>query len=174
MSLSRNAFIGALGTLLAFAGAAQAAEDSMDTVLGKALFERLWVTAPSSTRAADGLGPLFNARACSSCHQGGGRAAVVLNDGDLPASAGLTLRVGAVKDGALAPHPLLGSQVQTFAVPGLKPESKLHVTFETHTETLGDGTTVELRRPRITIDSEDKLADLAWMSPRLAPDLHGT
>src|SRR5688500_12188071 len=173
MSLSRKAFIGAACALLASAGTGQAAEDSMDIVLGKALFERLWVTAPSSTKAADGLGPLFNARACSSCHQGGGRAAVSLQEGDLPASAGLTLRVGAAKDGALAPHPILGSQVQTFAVPGLKPESKLHVTFETHSETLSDGTTVELRRPRIRIDGQDMLADLAWISPRLAPDLHG-
>ncbi len=172
MSLLRNAFIGAIGAL-ALAGTAQAAEDSMDTVLGKALFERLWVSAPSSTKAADGLGPLFNARACSSCHQGGGRAAVSLQEGDLPPSAGLALRVGAVKDGMLVPHPLLGSQVQTFAVPGLKPESRLHVTFETHTETLSDGTAVELRRPRIRIDGEDRLADLAWISPRLAPDLHG-
>jgi CxxC motif-containing protein (DUF1111 family) len=173
MSLLRNAFIGTIGAL-ALAGTAQAAEDSMDTVLGKALFERLWVSAPSSTKAADGLGPLFNARACSSCHQGGGRAAVTLQEGDLPPSAGLALRVGAVKDGALVPHPVLGSQVQTFAVPGLKPESRLHVSFETHTETLGDGTAVELHRPRITIDGEDKLADLAWISPRLAPDLHGS
>jgi CxxC motif-containing protein (DUF1111 family) len=174
MSLSRKSFIGAAGALLAFAGTAQAAEDSMDTVLGKALFERLWVSAPSSTKAADGLGPLFNARACSSCHQGGGRAAVLLQEGDLPASAGLTLRVGAAKDGALVPHPILGSQVQTFAVPGLKPESKLHVSFETHAEALSDGTTVELRRPRIRIDGQDQLADLAWISPRVAPDLHGT
>lgn len=173
MSLSRKVFAATLGVSLAFAGAAGAAEDSMDTVLGKALFERLWVSAPSSTKAADGLGPLFNARACASCHQGGGRAAVALREGDLPASAGLTLRVGALKDGALAPHPLLGSQVQTFAVPGLTPESRLHVTFETHTESLADGTTIDLRRPRIRIDGEDRLTDLAWISPRLAPDLHG-
>jgi CxxC motif-containing protein (DUF1111 family) len=171
MSLSRKVFIGAACALLAFEGA-QAAEDSMDTVLGKALFERLWVSAPSSTKAADGLGPLFNARACSSCHQGGGRAAVVLQEGDLPPSAGLTLRVGAVKDGVLVPHPVLGSQVQTFAVPGLTPDGKLRVTFETHIETLVDGATVELRRPRIRIDGQDK--DLAWISPRLAPDLHGS
>src|SRR6185436_2713231 len=173
MSLSRKAFIVTTGVLLAFTGGAQAAEDSMDTVLGKALFERLWVSAPSSTKAADGLGPLFNARACSSCHQGGGRAKVSLQEGDLPASAGLTLRVGTAKDSTLVPHPLLGSQVQTFAVPGLKPESRLHVSFETHVETLSDGIAVELRRPRIRIDGQDQLADLAWISPRLAPDLHG-
>jgi CxxC motif-containing protein (DUF1111 family) len=174
MYASLKGFIALVGALLVFAGAAQAAEDSMDKVLGKALFERLWVSAPSSTKAADGLGPLFNARACSSCHQGGGRAAVVLQEGDLPASSGLTLRVGAMTDGKLVPHPILGSQVQTFAVPGLSPEGKLRITFETHTEQLADGTSVELRRPRIAIDGQQALGDLAWLSPRLAPDLHGS
>jgi len=161
------------GALLAFAGGAQAAEDSMDKVLGKALFERLWVTAPSSTKAADGLGPLFNARACSSCHQGAGRATVSLKEGDLPPSAGLTLRVGAEKDGKLVPHAILGGQVQTMAVPGVMSEGRLRATFETHTERLADGTTVELRRPRFAITGWEGLSDLAWMSPRLAPDLHG-
>jgi CxxC motif-containing protein (DUF1111 family) len=162
------------GALLAFAGSAAAAEDSMDKVLGKALFERLWVSAPSSTKAADGLGPLFNARACSSCHQGGGRATVSLQEGDLPPSAGLALRVGAVTDGKLAPHPLLGSQVQTMAVSGLAAEGNLRLSFEVHTERLADGTKVELRRPRFTIEGQQALGDLAWLSPRLAPDLHGS
>ncbi|HEY3149838.1 MAG TPA: di-heme oxidoredictase family protein [Dongiaceae bacterium] len=159
--------------LLALASGAQAAEDSMDKVLGKALFERLWVSAPSSTKAADGLGPLFNARACSSCHQGAGRASVVLKEGDLRPSAGLTLRVGAEKDGKLVPHVMLGEQVQTMAVAGVLPEGQLHVSFDTHTERLADGTAAELRRPRFTIKGWEGLKDLAWLSPRLAPDLHG-
>jgi CxxC motif-containing protein (DUF1111 family) len=146
----------------------------MDKVLGKALFERLWVSAPSSTKAADGLGPLFNARACSSCHHGAGRAAVSLKEGDLAPSAGYTLRVGAAKDGRLVPHPILGNQVQTMAVPGLPPEGKLSLAYETHTERLADGTAVELRRPRIAISGWNAQSDLAWLSPRMAPDLHGT
>jgi CxxC motif-containing protein (DUF1111 family) len=162
-----------LSGALALAGGAQAAEDSMDTVLGKALFERLWVSAPSSTKAADGLGPLFNARACSSCHQRAGGASVVLKDGDLPPGAGLTLRVGAEQDGKLVPHAVLGEQVQTMAVAGVMPEGQLHVSFDTHTERLADGTAVVLRRPRITITGRDGVRDLAWLSPRLAPDLHG-
>ncbi|WP_425479282.1 di-heme oxidoredictase family protein [Hoeflea halophila] len=36
--------------------------------LGNALFRKLWVSSPFSTLASDGLGPLFNARACQSCH----------------------------------------------------------------------------------------------------------
>jgi len=41
--------------------------------LGNALFRKLWVSSPSSTLASDGLGPLFNARACQSCHIKDGR-----------------------------------------------------------------------------------------------------
>jgi CxxC motif-containing protein (DUF1111 family) len=173
-ALPRAALVALAGALLASAGAAHAGEDAMDRVLGKALFERLWVSAPSSTKAADGLGPLFNARACSSCHQGGGRAAVSLQVGDLPASAGLTLRVGQIEGGRIVPHPKLGLQVQTMAVPALAPEGKLTLSFETHAERLADGTTIELRRPRFAIESRESASDLAWMSPRLAPDLHGS
>jgi CxxC motif-containing protein (DUF1111 family) len=41
--------------------------------LGNALFRKLWVSSPSSTQASDGLGPLYNARACQSCHLKDGR-----------------------------------------------------------------------------------------------------
>ncbi|HEX2335825.1 MAG TPA: thiol oxidoreductase, partial [Hyphomicrobiaceae bacterium] len=34
----------------------------LDFKLGNGLFRRQWVSAPSSTRTANGLGPLFNAR----------------------------------------------------------------------------------------------------------------
>ncbi|TIV60757.1 MAG: thiol oxidoreductase, partial [Mesorhizobium sp.] len=36
--------------------------------LGNALFRKNWVSSPSSTQASDGLGPLFNERACQNCH----------------------------------------------------------------------------------------------------------
>jgi len=41
--------------------------------LGNGMFRKLWVSSPSSTQASDGLGPLFNARACQSCHLKDGR-----------------------------------------------------------------------------------------------------
>src|SRR6185436_6799248 len=41
--------------------------------LGNALFRKLWVSSPSSTQASDGLGPLYNARSCQSCHIKDGR-----------------------------------------------------------------------------------------------------
>src|SRR3954454_16729946 len=58
----------------------------LDFEIGRGLFERQWAAAPSSTQAADGLGPLFNARSCVSCHTGGGRAAAYDTAGNvLPA-----------------------------------------------------------------------------------------
>ena len=39
-------------------------EDELNFRVGDGLFRKLWVSSPSSTRASDGLGPLFNARSC--------------------------------------------------------------------------------------------------------------
>ena len=48
-------------------------EREMDFKIGNGFFKRLWVSAPSSTQAADGLGPLYNARSCQRCHLKDGR-----------------------------------------------------------------------------------------------------
>src|SRR6476469_4206328 len=42
--------------------------------VGNNFFNDNWVTAPASTTGRDGLGPLFNAQSCSSCHFRDGRA----------------------------------------------------------------------------------------------------
>ena len=41
--------------------------------IGNAFFKQPWVIAPASTSARDGLGPLFNANTCQSCHVKDGR-----------------------------------------------------------------------------------------------------
>lgn len=111
---------------LALVRADTVGHDRLDVALGKALFERLWVAAPSSTAAADGLGPLFNGRSCASCHMGGGPARFVRRDGTLQAH-GLVVRV-AGPDGA--PHPELGAQIQDRAVPGLAAEARVDVALQ--------------------------------------------
>ena len=47
---------------------AQPFDASLDFEIGRNLFERNWVSAPSSASANDGLGPLFDAVSCSNCH----------------------------------------------------------------------------------------------------------
>ncbi|MBL1240434.1 MAG: thiol oxidoreductase, partial [OCS116 cluster bacterium] len=48
----------------------------MDYTLGRAMFKKLWAPAPSATQASNGLGPLYNARSCLSCHLKNGRGHV--------------------------------------------------------------------------------------------------
>src|SRR5882724_13057850 len=118
----------------------------LDFEIGRALFDRQWAAAPSSTQAADGLGPLFNARSCVSCHTGGGRGAAYDAGGNvLPA---LLFRLGVRGKGAgNYVDPVYGRQIQTSAVAGLAAEARAAITFEEHTVTLNDGTVVTLREP---------------------------
>src|SRR6185295_15943774 len=53
-----------------------------DFFVGNALFNRSWVTAPSSTVGSDGLGPVFNAPSCSGCHFKDGRGRPPLEAAD--------------------------------------------------------------------------------------------
>lgn len=138
------------------AEAVQAGHGGLDAAIGKALFERLWVGAPASTDAADGLGPLFNARSCAACHQGGRGARAVKRDGTLEIH-GLVVRAAAA-DGL--PHPELGQQIQDRALSGLAAEARISVRLEG-----------EALRVSATLHAEPHVP--AVFEVRLAPSLHG-
>ena len=67
------------------------AEEELIFGTGNSLFNQSWVTAPASTTARDGLGPLFNARSCSGCHFKDGRGRPPKFDGEK--SSGLLFRL---------------------------------------------------------------------------------
>jgi CxxC motif-containing protein (DUF1111 family) len=127
----------------------------LDAEMGLALFERPWVAAPSSTRASDGLGPLYNARSCAACHAGHGRAHPPAAGAALP--PGLVVRLAGAGG---APDPVLGAQVQPLATGGLPGEARVTLAWDHHDQTLPDGTVVDMRRPRVV------LADQGWGLPR--------
>ncbi|HSI42490.1 MAG TPA: di-heme oxidoredictase family protein [Xanthobacteraceae bacterium] len=100
-----------------------AAGDGLDRALGKALFERAWVPAPSSTRANDGLGPLFDARACASCHPRGAQRGMAAFDAEgRPEGFGLVLALLRA-DGA--PDPAYGRRLETMTLPGVPAEGEV-------------------------------------------------
>ncbi|WP_083656752.1 di-heme oxidoredictase family protein [Mongoliimonas terrestris] len=146
------------------------ATDDLQTFgLGNALFRKLWVAAPSSTQASDGLGPLYNARACDGCHINDGR-------GRSAGGEGFILRLATLSpDGAAAPHPLYGAQLQDRAAPGLPREGAVAVTWTEEPVTLADGTVVSLRRPTYAVAEpgygppDPPLV----VSPRVAPPMIG-
>ncbi len=115
-------------TLLVISGllAPAVSAEELDSVAGKALFDRKWVQAPASTDAADGLGPLFNAMSCASCHKNGNGARFSTIDGVLGV-AGFVVRLGDAKG---APDPVLGHQLQEHAIPGLMPEARIEPYLE--------------------------------------------
>ena len=57
-------------------------EERRAFAVGNNFFNDNWVTAPASTEGRDGLGPLFNAQSCSSCHEFDGRGAPPLSADD--------------------------------------------------------------------------------------------
>lgn len=148
-------------------------EQTLDFWVGRGLFRRLWVTAPSSTQAADGLGPLFNARSCMSCHPGNGRGETPQATEDAPDA--LVLHVDIPTDDGSRPDPTYGRQLQGSAVSGHAAEHRLAIRYRESPVTLADGTVVLLRQPEYRVEDlgYGPLHPQARLSPRIAPALIG-
>ena len=152
--------------------------------LGNGLFRKVWVSSPSSTQASDGLGPLFNARACQSCHLKDGRGHPPENGAD---ATSMFLRLArqaetveeqtavAAKQVLNLPDPTYGSQLQDLAVPGLPGEGKMTVAYEERPVTLGDGSTVSLRAPTYAVVrlASGPMHPDTTLSPRVTPPMIG-
>lgn len=160
-------------------------EQESDFNIGDSLFTKLWVSSPSSTQASDGLGPLFNARSCQSCHLKDGRGHPPVDENDSAISMFLRLSVpprtpeefAALEARTLLriPEPTYGGQFQDLAVPGLQAEGRMVITYEEEEVVLADGEVVSQRRPTYSV------ADLGYgemdpevmLSPRVAPPMIG-
>jgi len=142
--------------------------------IGDSFFTQNWVTAPASTDARDGLGPIFNAQACASCHLRDGRG-VPASTGD--GQLGLLIRLsipGESANGGPNPHPDYGDQLQDRSILGVPAEAELVISYTERGGTYEDGTTYSLRVPTYDLAGAPALpaADV-MMSPRLAPQVIG-
>lgn len=154
----------------------------MNFKLGNALFRKNWMAAPSSTKASDGLGPLYNARACQDCHLKDGRGHTPESPDDSRISMFLRLSIPSgspakdIKEWlATQPDPTYGGQLQDFGTPGHAAEGKMDVTYREIPVVLADGTQVSLRSPTYSISNPgygDFAPDL-MISPRVAPQMIG-
>ncbi len=146
-------------------------EQRMNFTLGEALFDKFWVAAPSSTKASDGLGPLFNARACQSCHIRNGRGRLPESNDEQPVGLALKLIDTARQMG----DPTYGNQLQLFASGVVKPEAKVAVSYRTEQVALRDGEHITLHHPTYEIHdlSHGPIANSIEISPRIAPPLIG-
>ncbi|WP_425475488.1 di-heme oxidoredictase family protein [Mesorhizobium quangtriensis] len=152
--------------------------------LGNALFRKLWVSSPSSTQASDGLGPLFNARACQSCHLKDGRGHPPEGNSDATsmflrlarqAETEEEKRLVAEHAAPNFPDPVYGGQLQDLAVPGLAGEGRMKISYEEMPVTLGDGISVSLRKPTYAVENlgYGPLDPRTTLSPRVTPQMIG-
>ena len=159
-------------------------EEEATFKLGNGIFRKVWVSAPSSTQASDGLGPLFNARACQNCHLKDGRGHPPEGAAD---STSMFLRLARVAEtaeekAAVADHrvpnfpdPVYGGQLQDLAVPGLTGEGRMQISYQEEPVTLGDGSAASLRRPTYSVANPayGPLGAATTLSPRVTPQMIG-
>lgn len=157
-----------------------------DFFVGRAFFRLPWVTAPASTKARDGLGPLFNGKTCLSCHARNGRGRAPISKDEpfqsalirlsipptTPQQYDIAQRLGAV------PEPNYGDQLQLHANPGIKPEASAQSVFINYTEISGqfnDGEPYTLLKPQLTLEqgAYGKFDDGLMTSVRVAPLMVG-
>lgn len=153
----------------------------LDFALGNGLFKKLWVTAPASTQSSDGLGPLYNARACQQCHFRDGRGHPPEGPDDPGVS--MVMRLSVPKSlvdethafFANAPEPTYGVQLQDKSIAGVAAEGRVAITYETQPVIMGDGTVVELQKPIYALRdlAYGDLHPEAQISPRIAPQMIG-
>jgi CxxC motif-containing protein (DUF1111 family) len=159
----------------------------LDFKIGNSTFRRNWVSAPSSTNASDGLGPLFNSRGCQNCHLKDGRGHPPFSS-DVPDDSGSMLvrlsvpaATEAEKDDLAAhsvnsiPDPTYGGQLQDRAIQGFAAEGKLKIDYTEREVKLAGGEVVKLREPsyRLTDVAYGPIAPEIMISPRVAPPMIG-
>jgi CxxC motif-containing protein (DUF1111 family) len=145
--------------------------------LGDSFFTQNWVTAPASTKARDGLGPLFNAQACASCHVLDGRGAPPKDEND-NATRGLLVRLsipGDTPNGSPKPEPNYGDQFQDRGVQGVDAEGRVVVTYQDETGSYANGNPFTLRKPMIRFEDlrYGPMSPDVMTSARLAPQVVG-
>lgn len=167
-------------------------ENELDFKVGNGLFTKLWVSAPSSTQASDGLGPLYNSRACQRCHLKDGRGHTPNGPEDDTRTMFLRISVPASEAEPMSeieafllssgeggqrtrPDPVYGGQLQDFGVAGKVAEYKLGVSWQEIPVELEGGEVASLRKPTWRADDlgYGPLAPGAMLSPRVAPQMIG-
>lgn len=176
---NRNAFSHSSGNL--------SFEKELDFKVGNGVFRKLWVSAPSSTKASDGLGPLYNARSCQRCHikDGRGHPPAANWPDDNAVSMFLRLSIPPQTDADRArlaahrvtviPEPTYGGQLQDVAIQGHSAEGKMHISYKPIKVTLSGGEEVTLRKPTYSVTElgYGPMHPDVMLSPRVAPQMIG-
>ena len=159
----------------------------LDFKIGNSIFRRLWVSAPASTDASDGLGPLFNVRGCQNCHLKDGRGqppqasqtpgptGSLLFRLSVPAKTKAEKALLATGKENVLPDPVYGGQLQDMAIQGHKAEGAVKISYEEQEVVLDDGERVNLRAPTYSLEDLNygPISPDVMLGPRIAPPMIG-
>lgn len=152
------------------------ARELREFALGNRIFNTNWVVAPASTTGFDGLGPTFNRNSCSGCHLRDGRGRPPVAGESTFQSMLVRLSVGGIDaNGGPAPLENYGEQLNDRAIPGVKAEGSVSVSYTEQPGHYGDGQAFSLRRPSYAFHDLQfgPLPKNAMFSPRVAPAVFG-
>ncbi|MFT6202306.1 MAG: CxxC motif-containing protein (DUF1111 family) [Candidatus Endobugula sp.] len=160
-------------------------ERKLDFTLGNALFKKIWVSSPSSTESSDGLGPLFNARACQRCHIKDGRGhppsdandnrvSMLLRLGIPPQNVEQKETISKLLENTI-PEPTYGGQLQDHSVAAVYAEGGFVIDYTETTVKLNGGESISLRKPRYTLTNlrYGNIHQDTMVSPRIASQMIG-
>lgn len=176
---NRNAFSHSSGNM--------SFERELDFKVGNGFFRRLWVSAPASTQAADGLGPLFNARSCQRCHLKDGRGHTPAANWPEDTAVSMFLRLSippqneaqkqliASHQANVIPEPTYGGQLQDLAIQGHAIEGRMNIAYQEISVALSGGEQASLRHPTYSVTDWGYGAPHPQLliSPRVAPPMIG-
>ncbi len=151
-------------------------EQSGFFVTGNSFFRSNWITAPASVQTLDGLGPIFNAISCGSCHFKDGRAKPPGQPED-PLN-GLLFRLsipGTDAHGGPLDDLVYGGQLQDKAILNVKNEARVRVMYQEISGQYADGTNYSLRQPSYEFFDLNfgNFTPGLMFSPRIAPQMPG-
>ena len=163
-------------------------EEQDKAILGFSFYRIPWVEAPAATTARDGLGPLFNANTCISCHPNNAVGSVYNDKGQI--SRAYVMRLSVPSDGSavhqklekyngFVPEPNYGGQVSVNGVHNVPFEAKSLIIYETKEVMYPDGEVITLSKPKrghadsIIELNYGKLHNKTTISKRLPPAFVG-
>ena len=156
-------------------------DERLNFSVGNSFFRNPWVTAPASTDARDGLGPIFNTNSCQGCHIKDGRGHPPREDQTHLVSTLIRVSIPETAERKREAHqavigePIYGDQIQDFAIPGVTAEMRINWEWVPYVFTGADGKEYELRKPKITFDQlgYGEMHPETQFSPRVAPAMIG-
>ena len=142
-------------------------------VTGNSFFKMNWVTAPASAEDLDGLGPIFNARSCSSCHSLDGRGRPPLTPDEKPLGLLFRLSIPDIQWATL-PEPMYGDQLQPESIMGVESEGHVSVSYDEVQGSYPDGKLYSLRKPLYNfVLKSGAFSSGTMVSARVAPQMIG-